>query len=231
MSFIDLTVLLSGICWTITYIGLVYRGFKEHTCGMPIAALALNFAWETTFSLIYPSTASAMVVVINVIWMICDLGIVITHFKYGYKYAQEQYGVSKNVFYICSVIGFILAFAIMITGGSFFGRIEYWFACSPREGAKFIAFIQNAIMSVLFIQMFYTRKKYGHGVEGQSFWIAVTKFVGTSLTVGVSICMEHSYDYAFILSLVAICFVFDLWYCILIGKELKKEEINPLKRL
>lgn len=41
--------LLSGIAWTITYIALVYRGFKDKWYGMPMPAMALNIAWELTF--------------------------------------------------------------------------------------------------------------------------------------------------------------------------------------
>ncbi|MCH3967195.1 MAG: hypothetical protein PHR15_01705 [Atopobiaceae bacterium] len=128
-------------------------------------------------------------------------------------------------------MGFVLAFFIMFTGGDFFSHFSYFFDNSAREGAKFIAFIQNAIMSVLFIQMFYTRKHYGHPIDGQSFYIALTKFIGTSLTVGISFCMSHATDWYFVGSLNAVCFVFDLWYCVLIWKELKANGINPLKRL
>lgn len=58
MNWVDLTVLLSGIAWTITYVALVYRGIKGKSYGMPLVPLSMNFAWEITFSLIYPPHAS-----------------------------------------------------------------------------------------------------------------------------------------------------------------------------
>lgn len=33
---------ISGICWTIVYIALVYRSFRDKSYGMPIAALAMT---------------------------------------------------------------------------------------------------------------------------------------------------------------------------------------------
>ena len=45
MDVVTATVVLSGIAWTITYVALVYRGFKDRTYGMPLAALALNISW------------------------------------------------------------------------------------------------------------------------------------------------------------------------------------------
>ena len=79
MNWVELTVLLSGIAWTITYIALVYRGIKDKSYGMPLVPLALNIAWEITFSLIYPPhTTGGLATAINTVWMICDVGIVIT---------------------------------------------------------------------------------------------------------------------------------------------------------
>ena len=50
----DVLPVISGICWTIVYAFLAYRSFKDKSYGMPLAALALNFTWEFTFSFIYP---------------------------------------------------------------------------------------------------------------------------------------------------------------------------------
>lgn len=67
----------SGIAWTIVYFVLVYRGIKDNSYGMPLVPLALNFAWETVFSMIYPPVATGLAGgVINAIWMVCDLGII-----------------------------------------------------------------------------------------------------------------------------------------------------------
>ena len=39
--------MISGISWTLVYLILIIRGFKDKTYGMPFYALALNFIIET----------------------------------------------------------------------------------------------------------------------------------------------------------------------------------------
>ena len=42
--------LVSGIFWTIVYIDIIYRGFKDKACGMPLMVLGLNWSWEFIFA-------------------------------------------------------------------------------------------------------------------------------------------------------------------------------------
>ena len=229
MDFTKLTVILSGLAWTITYVALVYRGFKDKSYGMPLAALALNITWEITYSLIYPSHDMGTTgVVINTVWMVCDLGIVATFFLYGYKYFERHYGLSRAEFYTLSIVGFAASFGIMIFGGPFFKDFLPYFKGDPFESAKFIAFVQNATMSILFVSMFYQRRSS----EGQSFTIAWSKWIGTSMTVGVSyLGVEHADNWRFVGVLVATCFIFDVGYMVLIYRQLRRENINPWTRL
>lgn len=229
MDFVAMTILLSGIAWTITYIALVYRGLKDKSYGMPLVALALNFSWEVTYSLIYPPhTGGLMTMVINTLWMLCDIGIVATLFLYGFKYFEKKYLLSKTQFYVLSVMAFASCFAIMIVGGPFFKDFLPYFKGELFESAKFIALIQNAVMSILFVVMFLERRSS----EGQSFTIAWTKWIGTSMTVGVSyLAVEHRENWHFVGIFVALCFVFDVWYMVLIYQQLRREGINPWTRL
>lgn len=230
-QFEQLMVLLSGIAWTITYVALVYRGFKDKSYGMPFVALALNLTWELTYSFIYPPhTDGLMTTIINSTWMLCDIGIFATFLLYGYKYFKEQYNLKKNVFYTMTFLGFTLCLLIMLVGGPFLADFSY-FNNNYFESAKFIAFIQNAIMSVVFVSFFYARKAKNHSIEGQSFTIAISKLIGTSLTVGISYSMAHPNNWYFIGIFVATSFIFDSWYAYLIYNELKRNQINPFKRL
>lgn len=226
---ITIQEIISGICWTITYIAVIYRGFKDKSYGMPLAALALNFAWECTFTFVYvPEQRAAQVV--NCIWALFDVGILITLIRYGYSYFEKQLGLSKFEFAFGIGNAFVFAFAIMIFGAEFFAPLPY-FGGEPFEAGKMIAMIQNAIMSILFVQLFYNRKKQGDGLTGQSFWGALTKLVGTSLTVGLLYVFDGTGNWAFPETLNAICFVFDVWYCILLRKELRSKGISIWKRL
>ncbi|MDD2971177.1 MAG: hypothetical protein PHE02_03465 [Lachnospiraceae bacterium] len=226
-----LSALISGICWTVTYFCLVYRGFKDKSYGMPMVALALNFAWEVTFSFIFPPSNSGIALtIINIIWCLLDMGIVITLLKNGYQYFKEEYTFSQNIFYIFFALALLLSFGIMITGATFFAPFDY-FLGDTFESAKFIAMIQNAVMSILFVRMFYARKKNGHPIEGQSFYVALTKMIGTSFTVGLTSITDHPDNWKFIAVVEVTCIIFDIWYTIVIWRELKSNHINPLKRL
>lgn len=222
--------MLSGIAWTITYVALVYRGFKDKSYGMPLVPLAMNFAWEVTFSIIYPPHASGMIAtVINTVWMICDAGIVATFFLYGYRYFQQSYKISKAEWYMLAAVAFATGFGIMLRGGPFFGQFEPYFHKEMFEGAKFIAFIQNLVISVCFVLMYWERQNS----EGQSFTIAWSKWIGTSMTVGFSYLMaDHKGEDASLIFIVILAtFVFDTYYMRLIYNQLKKEGINPWTRL
>ncbi|HLQ40680.1 MAG TPA: hypothetical protein VK118_06930 [Tetragenococcus sp.] len=43
-------MLLSGVCWSIVYVELIRKGFKDKTYDMPVFVLGLNFAWETVYA-------------------------------------------------------------------------------------------------------------------------------------------------------------------------------------
>lgn len=230
MEWTEIMVLLSGIAWTVTYVALVYRGVKDKSYGMPLVPLALNIAWELTFSLIYPPHASGgLATVINTVWMICDIGIVATFFLYGYKYFQNIYKISKAEWIMLAVVAFAASFGIMIAGGPFLGQFEPYFHKEIFEGAKFIAFIQNLVISVCFVLMYWQRQTS----EGQSFTIAWSKWIGTSMTVGLSYLLaDHKGENATLMSVTILAtFVFDTYYVRLIYNQLKKEGINPWTRL
>jgi hypothetical protein len=73
------------------------------------------------------------------------------------------------------------------------------------DAAKYSAFLQNLLMSGLFIAMLVARR----GIRGQSMLIAVAKWIGTlapTIAIGV---YEHS---PFILGIGILCSVFDLVY-------------------
>ncbi|MEN0055073.1 MAG: hypothetical protein AAGC65_15470 [Mucilaginibacter sp.] len=223
-----IAVSASGLAWTITYVALVYRGLKDKSYGMPLIPLALNFAWEFVFSIIYPPLSDGISgTIVNGIWMTCDLGIIITYFLYSYPYFFRQYGISKKNWLICSALAFIIAFGIMLTGGPFFGQFKLYFNGDVYQGAIFIAYIQNLIISVCFILMIWERKT----AEGQSLTIAIFKCLGTGLTVGIYYLFIVHQGKAMLMNIiVGATFMFDLVYIRLIYRQLLAEQKSPWKR-
>lgn len=53
-------ILTMGLSWTIVYLLVIYRSFKDKMCGMPFIALAFNTSWEFFYSFIFPMKNNLM---------------------------------------------------------------------------------------------------------------------------------------------------------------------------
>jgi hypothetical protein len=187
---------LSGLAWTIVYIEAIRLGFTQRTYAIPVAALGLNFAWEWTYSIHDLATEPAQLQTwVNVVWALADTVIVYTFFRFG---RRELPGLSKALFVVWGVAVLATSFVVQWLFIDEFGLADH---LAPRNSA----FLQNLLMSGLFIAMFYARG----GTRGQSVLIAVAKWIGTlapTILVGV---IDGS---SFILGLGILCSVFDLAY-------------------
>ncbi len=202
--------LISGICWAVVYIDGIRLGFKHHSYAIPFYALALNFAWELLYTYYgFQSTISVQAIV-NAVWLVFDIGILITYFKFGRKYfpARVPGFTPANVkgktsaFIGWSVLALIAAFGIEFAFRKEFG---------VRVGAGYSAFLQNLLMSVLFIDMLVRRASR----EGQSLTIAIGKWLGTlAPTILFGIIGNGGFPNGSFLIVVVgtLCSVFDLIY-------------------
>lgn len=157
-------LLLSGICWTIVYVELIFLGFKEKTYGMPFLALALNFTWEALhFYIGLKNNIWNIQTWIILIWFLLDTLIVCTYLIYGKKYFPKH--SSKEFFAPWTIIIFLMSFVL-----------QYYFVVEFKDlGKMYSAFLQNLIMSILFITMLVNRTN----TKGQSLTIAINKWIGT----------------------------------------------------
>lgn len=202
--------LISGISWSVVYLAIIYRGFKDHTYGMPLFALAFNFAWEFIFSFLVKQDFSAQWVV-NVIWFLLDAVIVYTYFRYGRKDFPAS---AEKSFIPWSVAAFLTGFLAV-----YFIHLEfegYW-------GAAYSAFPQNLLMSILFVTMLVRRGS----VDGQSMGIAIFKCLGTlaptiQFTIGTG---SH-----LILALGTAIFIYDAIYIVMLARKFAELRLNPFTR-
>ena len=197
-------ILASGIAWTIVYVEAIRIGFRERTYAMPAVALGLNFAWEWTYAvhnLVFdPSVQGG----INLVWGIADAVIVYTFFRYGR--AEFPSAVTPRLFSGLSVLLFGMSFAVQWL---FLGKF------GAEDGAGYSAFLQNLLMSALFIAMLVARR----GLRGQSVTIAVAKWLGTLAPTILFGAMQHD---GFLLGLGIMCSVLDLVYvglCVGVRRE------------
>jgi hypothetical protein len=201
--------LVSGLAWTIVYVEAIRVGFRDRTYAMPVAALALNIAWETTYAVQSLSGGFSAQGVVNLVWALADLVIVYTYLTFGR--AELPPIVTRPMFVVWSVLVFGASYAIQWLFLAHFG---------VHDASRYSAFLQNVLMSGLFITMFVGRQ----GARGQSLTIAVAKWLGTLAPTILFGVIEPS---GFILGLGVLCSVFDLVYIALLSKTRAPKAAEP----
>ncbi|WP_455771972.1 transmembrane-type terpene cyclase [Streptomyces lavendulae] len=196
--------LVSGLAWTVVYVEAIRVGLRDRTYAMPVAALALNLAWETTYAVDELRTGVSAQGVVNVVWALADLVIVYTYLRFGR--AELPGFVTRPLFAAWNVLLFATAFAVQWLFLAQFGT---------HDATRYSAFLQNLLMSGLFIAFFVARR----GPRGQSLLIAVAKWLGTLAPTVLFGVLEGS---GFVLGLGVLCSVFDLVY---IGLLLRSREV------
>jgi hypothetical protein len=197
---------ISGVCWTIVYIEGIRLGFKHKSYAIPFFALALNLAWELLHASLGLTSTPDLQTIINCIWFIFDLGILWTYLKFGRKYFPAS--LPSSWFPIWTVLVLIAS-----------GLVQYAFVreFTPFLGGAYAAFLQNLLMSVLFINIL-----IGRGTrEGQSLIIAVSKWIGTlapTILFGVIGSRTLGGPNFLILVVGALCSVFDIIYIFMLAK-------------
>lgn len=205
--------LLSGIGWILVYEECIRIGIKQKTYAMPLFALGLNFAWEFLYSfvdIVYEAHGPLMgmnliQVVVNVFWCCLDMVILYTFFKNAKK---EWPDFIRKYFIPWTVLVLVCCFALQIVF-----IVEFGFTMA----AQYSAFLQNLVMSVLFIKLFVQRR----GDAGQSILLAVAKWIGTLAPTILMGVMTYN---SVVLVCGIFCTVFDLIYIsLLIGCHRKRK--------
>ncbi len=202
--------LISGISWSIVYVDIINRGLRDKTYGMPLFALAFNIAWEFMFAFWVVAGFSVQRLV-NIVWFLLDAVIVYTYFRYG----RREFPKTVERFFVpWSLVAFGIGFlAIYFTHYEF---EDYW-------GARYSAFAQNLMMSVLFIDMLVRR----NNVNGQSMYIAIFKWLGT-LAPSIQISLQTGSHLILILGIG--CFVYDMICIGMLYQKFVELKLDPFTR-
>jgi len=198
--------IISGVCWTIVYVEGIRVGFKDRSYAIPFFALALNIAWEMIHAAQGIKDPSVQTI-FNGIWFLFDIGILWTYLKFGRKYFPSS--LPPNWFIPWTVLGLTMAICVQYAFVREFG---------PFVGGAYAAFLQNLLMSILFINMLVQR---GND-DGQSLVIAACKWIGTlAPTILFGIIGGGSFSGPSLLVLVVglLCSVFDLIYIFLLLRK------------
>jgi hypothetical protein len=155
---------LCTIAWLVTYLCIIYRGFKDRTFGMPVAALAGNLSWEAIYAFFLDPLGDFMHVQ-SIAWFFVDVVIVWQVLKYGREDFSEPFMRRYFRAIVCAAI--IIAFPVM-----YFAFLEFRDPLGYYTG-----FGLTFMMSFLFIAMLLRRGS----PAGQSMYIAIFKWLGNFL--------------------------------------------------
>jgi hypothetical protein len=221
---------LRPICaffWISTYVLIIRRGTLDRLPAMPLAAFALNVCWEGIFSFVYMPTDPRVLAA----WGACfalDLGIMVQVYRYGADDFPHP-GVRRHWRWIL-LVALATAFVVLMGFTAQFGDRLGWFT----------GFLQNLLMSVLFVAMIVRRGS----VRGQSLYIALGKFLGTLFAFALAIRWSPAFGTAVVDHHLRAptpmpplvpwvyppIFFFDALYIALVYRQCRREGINPWRR-
>lgn len=198
---------ISGICWMIVYEECIRIGLTKKTYCMPLFALGLNLAWESIYSLMGLAAHNYNAqTIVNTIWFLMDAVILYTYLCYGWR---ENGGRRDTKFYAWTALVIVSSYILQIAFVMEFGALQ---------AMRYSAYLQNTLMSVLFISMLQKRRSS----EGQSMLLAIAKWLGTVAPLG-NLMFELQ---PLILLTGILCSVFDVLYIILLGKQIRSERLT-----
>lgn len=194
-----------AVMWVIVYINTIYRARKYRRLDIPIIAVCLNWGCEISTAIFFVPDMGNALVLAYWAWMVLDGFIVWELFKYGRHQVRVEY-FKKNFFRIMAIC-FVFSFFIQR-----YFIVQYDLPMAPLD-----SYIINLVMSVCFLYLVFLP-----GYENDSIITSWGKMLGTGI---ISIMFFTKYpDNNFLTSLYIACFVFDLWYLILLY-QIKKKRI------
>jgi hypothetical protein len=201
--------IVSGLAWTVVYIDAIRVGFKDRSYPIPAAALGLNFAWEAIYAIRSLATGITVQGFFNIAWGLADVAIVYTFLKFGRT--ELPAWVTRRLF---------IGWALLLTAASFAVQLLFVAEFGWDAASRYAAFLQNLLMSGLFIAMFVARG----GSRGQTLLIAAAKWIGTLAPTFVFGWYGNS---PLILGVGLLCSVFDLTYLGLLWRSRPRRHAPP----
>ena len=238
MIALRITGMLSVLSWSVAYILIIVRGFRDRTFGMPILALCLNISWEFIGGFVFlpvsPVSAS-LSRAYRILWFALDTVILAQVLVY---WRREHPSLRPWQFLSFFGVSLAICFTGVLTMDidlRNLGLVDLW-GQGDEMGPYLSAFIMNLAMSFLFISMIHTRGS----VRGQSVYIAVSKAVGsvcanlffmflTGQIRGAGVPYRGFTELMWPFFYVSVL-ILDVTYAVLVYRRCRAEGINPWRR-
>ncbi|EFH84481.1 hypothetical protein [Ktedonobacter racemifer] len=202
--YFTLLMLGSGLFWTITYLLIIQRSWRDRSYGMPLVALCANISWECIFSFLLPPQLIQHIV--NLIWFVLDAVILALTICYG---PREFPNLSKRAFYTLLGLALVTSFfAVLLL------TLEF------HDSGVYAAFGQNLMMSILFLTMLFRRRS----LRGQSMSIALCKLLGTACASLAFYLYSAPWHHSVLLPFLYVAtFIYDVAYVGMVYVQMRAE--------
>ncbi len=188
----------------VAYYLVIRVGFREKSYGIPLVAILLNLSWELIYTFIFPPEMLIKRVLFGA-WFGIDMLVFYQLLRYG-KRVQVIPDIQRH-FYAIVFLTFLWTFV---------GHLTFRVTFSDLGGVR-VAFMQNMVMSVLFVFMLFSRRD----LRGLSYGAAWFKMIGT-LIISVSdflMVRGSQAEYGFMTFLYVSIVIFDAFYLGLFTRE------------
>lgn len=153
------------LAWTVAYLLIIVKGFRERSYGVPWASLCTNIAWEAIFAFDLTGARLAPFFVWgNRVWFVIDVVIVAQFLRYGRD--AQTVPVLRRHFYPLAVASLAMAYAFVHTFTLYFSDVK----------GVASSMTMNLTMSVLYVFMQLNRPD-GRGMSYPAAWL---KMIGTA---------------------------------------------------
>jgi hypothetical protein len=202
-TYLQIGLFFAGaVSWIVCYADTIYCMIKKKTVNIPIAAVTLNFGWEMAACFFFVPNMGKVLVLAYWAWMLLDVVIFSSLFRYGHKQMQVPYFRERIKYFL--IIGILLSFFSQL-----FYMLQYDLPMAPITG-----YIINIVMSMAFLYLLFVR-----GFEGNSLVTAWSKFLGTFF-VSIMFWNKYAQNNFLIVMYIGVA-MFDIMYIALLYKKNK----------
>ena len=198
----QIAMFFSGsLLWLICYIDTLYDISTKKVVNIPAEAVILNFGWEMAACFFFVPDMGKLLVAAYWAWMLCDIFIFYSLFRFGYKQMRIDY-FRKNAHYFI-IMGIIISF---LSQRAY--MIQYDLPMAPITG-----YIINLVMSVSFLYLLFIPD-----FKWYSQVTAWSKFLGTGIISIMFFTKYPSNNFLTVMYIAVACF--DILYIYLLYKKL-----------
>lgn len=192
--------------WVIAYGFAIQRAHVDKYVGIPAIAVAGNFAWEFSHSLIIDQNIEQRP--FNLVWMLVDICILTQVFRYGNK----DFPKMSRVAFRAMIIGTLLYAATIMLAMTY-------------EFRDVLGLYDGVILATGLSSSFIITLRQRKSSIGQSMYIAIPKWLGTFLA-GLNTLIVYPHR-TLLLILFATCFVIDVVYIVMLYRQIRSEGESP----